>query len=169
MKVTSFKAVETYLYSSVVIPLKGMNVRPLDCPSPIFSNNGKRAWEFRVQAEPLRRSYRRQYQREQALAQANQQVVLWTGKNEYVVATYNTRHHWVKVYERPFRILKATPLLGKLYEVFQTNTPFGKVISELDPPVQGVYRNRDGDMRMPQEAPDQPDYDEDEYDEERPF
>lgn len=136
MRVTSFKDVETYLYSSVVVPLKKLSTNLSEVKSPITSNDGKREWTIQVLPEPPARRYRRQYQRMQASRNANLQVILFTGKREYVVATYNPRHHWVKVYERPFRVLHATPLMGKLYEAFQNNTPFGKVISELDPPVQ---------------------------------
>lgn len=159
MKVTSFKDVETYLYSSVIIPLKRLNVRPLDFPSPITSSNGKKVWQLRVESELPRRNYRRNYQNTQARRRANQQVILWTGQHEYVVAMYNPHNHWVKVYERPFKILKATPLMGKMYEVFSKNTPFTKVITELDPPVQGIYRNRHGQAtdNMADEMP----YDED--------
>lgn len=115
--------------------------------------------------EPVRRHYRRNYQNTLARRSANQQVVLWTGKTEYVVATYNPRTHWVKVYERPFKILKATPLMGKLYEVFNKNTPFTKVISALDPPVQGVFRDRRGratDAEAPMED-DMEGYEEEDY------
>lgn len=159
MKVTSFRDVETYLYSSVILPLKGMNVRPLDFPSPISSIDGKRVWELRVMPEPQHRVFRRNYQNTQARRNANQQVVLWTGTAEYVIATYQPRNHWVKVYERPFKTLKATPLMGKLYEVFSKNTPFTKIISELDPPVQGIMRDRRG-RAIDMEAPEAP-YDDD--------
>lgn len=164
MKVTSLKDVETYLYSSVIIPLKQLNVRQLDFPSPISSNDGRKLWTFRIAPEPPRRRYRRNYQNTLAQRRANLQILLSTGNREYVVATYNSKTHWIKVYERPFKTLGATPILGKLYEILNKNTPFTKIISELDPPTEGVYRNRHGETTIAEESPD---YDDNEgYDEE---
>lgn len=149
MKVTSFKDVETYLYSSVIAPLKKLNTNLSGVESPLRSTNGEKVWTLQVVPEPPIRSYRRQYQRMQARRKANLQVVLYTGTREYVVAMYNPKHHWVKVYERPFRVLKATPLMGKLYEAFQNNTPFSKVISELDPPIaRGEVADTTGDTEV---------------------
>lgn len=141
MKVTSFKDVETYIYSSVIMPLKALNVPSLDIPSPIRGNRD-REWSFQVRQAPLTREFRRNYQRTQAQRRSNMQVVLFTGSAEYVVASYNRKQHWVKIYERPFRVLKAMPLLGKLYEGFYQNTPFSKIITEMDAPRERAFRHR---------------------------
>lgn len=164
MKVTSFRDVEIYIYSSVIMYLKGLNAPDLAFPSPIKGENGL-DWQFGVSPEPIHREFRRNYQREQAQERANLQVTLFTGNQDYVVATYNPKQKWVKIYERPFRVLKAVPLMGKLYEAFYTNAPFGKIITQLEAPRPQQFRHRrnrrGGSIGVPMEAPyiDEPDSD----------
>lgn len=141
MKVTALRDVETYIYSSVIMPLKGLAVPDLHFPSPIRGENGEE-WQFQVRQERLHRDYRRNYQRTQAQRLANWEVVLFANGKEYVVAHFNPRVKWVKMYERPFRVLKAMPIMGKLYEGFYQNTPFGKIITEMDAPRVRPFRGR---------------------------
>lgn len=155
MKVTSLRDVETYIYSSVIVPLKEMNVPPLDFATPI-RGEADREWLLSVRQQPLNRDYRRNYQRTQAQRSRDWQVILFTGQREYVVATYNRKQHWVKIYERPFKILKAMPLMGKLYEGFYQNTPFTKVMTEVEAPRERQFRHRQNPLRQPMEA-DYPD------------
>lgn len=155
MKVTSFRDVETYIYSSVIIPLKQLNIPDLQFPSPIRGENGE-DWQFSVRSQPINRDYRRNYQRTQAMRRANQQVMLFAEGREYVVAMYHPRQKWVKIYKRPFHSLKAVPLMGKLYEAFYTNSPFGKIMHELEAPRERRFRARGyrGRLQEPMEAYD---------------
>lgn len=135
MKVTNLKDVETYIYSSVILPLKSLNVPSLEYPSPIKGENGN-VWQLSTRLAPVNREFRRNYQRTQALRRADWQVILYNGSRPYIIATYNPKNHWVKLYERPFRKLMAKLLMAKIQEAFNKNTPFTKVIVEQTPPVE---------------------------------
>lgn len=152
MKVTSFKDVETYIYSSVILPLKQLNVPDLPFPTPMRGDDGQE-WSLMVRPQPLFGNFRRNYQRTQAQRRADMQVILFTGSKEYVVAQYNRKNKWVKVYQRAFMRLAAMPIYGKLFEAFQKNTPFAKVIPEVDPPEEHRRRRPQFINDSPARAP----------------
>lgn len=162
MRVTSFKDVEIYIYSSVVLPLKRLNVSELPFASPIQSNEG-RTWKLSIRRETLDRLFRRNYQRTQANRGRDWIVYLDTGEKSLPVARYKLKSHKVIVYEEPFRALDAMPLMGTMCSVFNKNTPFTKIILE-DAMLPPRPRRRNYDEFVDaHEAPDYPDDDEEEY------
>lgn len=165
MKVTSFRDVETYIYSSLISRLKGLNIPEINFPSPIRGESGQ-TWELGIQSEPLQREFRRNYQRTQAQRKANTLIVLYAEGKEYIVGCYYPRQKWVKLYKKPFKQLNATPLMGRLFEAFYTETPFGKVIMADSHPRPRPFRHRrNRGHDYGEEA-----YDSDDgYDEEMPF
>lgn len=176
MKVTSLKDVETYLYTSVVLPLKNIQAPELNFPSPITGKDGN-SWSLQLQREPLERRYRRNYQRDRAQNNRRWQVILSTPSKMYLVAEYSHKTHWVRLYEEPFRKLNSMPLLGQLYKVFHENTPFTKVIMMDMPMAHGRNARRtmfgEYEVRLNNEPsrPMYPSYEpqEADYDEEVPF
>ncbi len=119
MKVTSFKDVETYLYTSIILPLKNLQAPELEFGSPIRGDYGE-PWILMLERTPAGRRYRR-----------NIEIQLNTGDNKnHILATYNIRNHNLYLYEQPFRVLNALPLLGKMHDMFNRTTPFNKIILE---------------------------------------
>ena len=127
MKVTSLRDVEAYIYSSVVLPLKKLNVEYLEIQSPIRDETGQ-VWQLSLNQTPITGNFRRRYQRTQAERKRNWNICLTTGRETFVVGEYNIKNHWVKLYEAPFRKVNAIMLLGKLHDVLNRNTPFTKII-----------------------------------------
>lgn len=170
MKVTSLRDMENYIYSSVILPLKNLNVPDLDLPSPIKGENGN-FWSLQVQREPLLREYRRNYQRTQAIRNSNFQVVLYNGTSEYVLATYHPKQHWVKLYQKPFRKLNAMMLLSKIHQALYQNEPFTKIMMETEAPRrrQARRRSRDSVSRRMSDYYDGPMLADDDGPEETPY
>lgn len=134
MKVTRLKDVETYLYTSIVLPLKGLNTVEIDYPSPISGKDGE-PWVFHLRRAPLQaQRLPRQYQRERAQRNRDWEIYLNIGQRRIHVGDYDIRSHVVRLYESPFKEMKAMILFGKLHQVFMENTPFSKVITETFPP-----------------------------------
>lgn len=128
MKVTSSKELETYIYSSVVLPLKGLNLPELHSPTPLTDDAGI-AWYFMLKRTPIRPSYRRNYQREIANAKRNYWITFGSrGMPSQVIGEYNIKNHWVKLWEKPFRDINAMPIFSKLWNTLDNNTPFTKII-----------------------------------------
>lgn len=140
MKVTSIKELEKYIYSSVIVPIKGLRSYPYYA-SPITGDRGE-AWELTVDSDMEQSNYRRNYQRTQASRNANKKIVLMVNGVVYVVATYHIKRKWVKLYKRPFKRLNANLLMNKLYSAFYDNAPFVKIMFEFDLPEKRPSRRR---------------------------
>ena len=134
IQVTSLKDVETYLYTSVVLPLKGLRVDSLHFPSPISDKRGYN-WSFELQRMPVLHQFAHQYEREQAERERNWGIFLNTGRRSYEVGEYHPKKHWVKLYKDPFDEVGAKLIFSKLVEVLSTNTPFTDVKIQDHPPV----------------------------------
>lgn len=160
MRPASFKEIETYLYTSIVLPLKGLSVQELRYPSPLVGNDGER-WELQAVLTPTRLNYRRNYQRTQAERRRNWWIIVKIGEREHrrtlVLGEYHNKYHTVKLYQQAFSELDAIPLMGKMLDVLQTNSPFTKVTVE-----SGEYPEfeRDGYSSPRSLRYDQPDIDE---------
>lgn len=137
MKVTSLKDVETYLYTSVVLPLKNRDGLSLTCPSPIFGKNGN-PWNMEVIQPQVPRG-RHNYERD--FNQVIEPFLVYlhgaTDKPQ-ILAQYNPKTKAVEIYEHPFKLLNAMPLLGKLHQMFNSHAPFGRVSIRKRRPVQRV-------------------------------
>lgn len=165
MKVTSFKDVETYLYTSVIMPLKGLNAPEFEFGSPIQGDNGV-YWTLLLERSPLERRYRRNYQNERAERNRNWEIQLHTGENKnHVLATYDINNHNIYLYKQPFRILDAIPLMGKMHDMFSRTQPFNNIMIEDAVPVPKPRRQRGETFRDAEEAPGfDPDWGEEEND-----
>jgi len=154
VKIKSFRELETYIYTSIILPLKDLNLPALNYSSPLLTDEGDR-WEFFLQKTPVRGEFRRNYQRSLAQQNRNWQIVLKAGEGSYpvIVGEYNLRSHWVKLWQEPFKRSGAMPVFGKLYEALDTNTPFTKVLVESDEPPE--YEARDSNFPIPQLSRDQ--------------
>lgn len=129
MKINSFKDLETYVYSCIILPLKGLNLPDLHYSSPVRDKDGN-IWKFSLEQTPIRGEFRRNYQRNRARSQRNWWVILTKGDNtrKEVIGEYNKDNHWIKLWDSTFKESDAMPVFGKLFEAFDTNTPFTKVI-----------------------------------------
>lgn len=158
MKVTSFKDVETYLYTSVILPLKRLDVPELEFGSPIQGDDGQ-AWTLYIGSEDPVRRYRRNYQNEEARQTSSYKIMLHAGKSDggshirYQVASYDVKRHTVEMYEQPFKTLNAMPLFGRLHSLFSSNAPFTKIVTEDAAPRPRPQRQRRDVFMDPSEAP----------------
>lgn len=132
MKLTTLKDLETYLYSAVVLPLRGIRGISLEYDSPIKGSNGE-LWSLTLDREAVR-GHRRQGPRRRAERSSAYLVRLNTNTDSYVVAKYNIRNHNIVLYEQPFKVLKAMILFGKMHDVFVRYEPFNKIA------IKHVYR-----------------------------
>lgn len=133
MKVTSLKEVENFLYSSVIVPLKNLDV-DLGIPNPIRSDQGQE-WYFETSRTPVLRRARRNYQRRRQESNRDWQVLMDArdGHGFRLIAEYSIANHWVRMYEQPFRDTNSMMIFGKLYNLFVDNQPFSKVIVSKEP------------------------------------
>lgn len=130
MKVRSLKDVETYIYTTLILPLKNLNLPELQYDSPIRDGVDS-LWQFRLERTPTMGSdFRRNFQRDRAENNREWWFVLYRGGEKTVVGEYNRRSHWVKLWDEPFKESGAMLVFGKLLEAVETNTPFTKVIVE---------------------------------------
>lgn len=126
MKVTSLKDMESYIYSSVILPLKDLDVQ-LHNSSPITANNGN-ILEFSVGRERLDGDFDHNYQRDAARDQLRWLVTLRDGYSSFIVADYETKRHVVRIYKEAFdQFEKGGMLYNKLIEAFGKYTPFGDI------------------------------------------
>lgn len=132
MRVTSFKDVEAYIFSRLVLPFKGLTLPELEVNSPLSGKDGT-SWHLSLYQAEVSSSYRRNYQRTQARVNRNWFIGLIHLPNSYtptVLGEISIRNSWVRLYEQPFRDIGAMPLLGKMYDVFDRDTHFSKVLVE---------------------------------------
>jgi hypothetical protein len=163
MRVTSFKDVGIYLYTSAILPLKRLNLEELDFPSPLRGENGE-VWTLSLERAAVPRRYRRNYQNMQANRRRDWHVILKVAHGQkYILASYNERNHWVKMYQEPFKVLGAMPLFGRLHHLFNTNTPFGKIVVE-DAYMQPRPPRPRGDDRLEEPMYPYPTDEDEEYD-----
>lgn len=127
MKVTSLKDVETYLYSSVLVPLKQLRGVDFAYQSPLAGDAGD-IWTVGTDQEQVRR-VRHNYERDWIQERAPWVIRLFTdnGEKQYIVGQYDPKTHAVILYETPFKLLRAMPLLGKFHQMFSTHPPFTDV------------------------------------------
>lgn len=126
MKVTSLKDVESYIYSTVILPLKNLNVDSLDSSSPIQDSQGH-VLALGLTRETVSGDWNHNYQRDTARENAKWLVYLEGGHGNFVVADYDPMKRNVRVYEPPFRQLGLQILRNKLAAAFRDNTPFNTV------------------------------------------
>lgn len=132
MRVTSLKELDNYIYSSVVIPLKGLVIDPLTYNSPIEDNGGRRV-SFEIVREEVMGDFHHNFQRNDAREKAKWLVLMRCNHRGYVVADYEPRRHAVRVYAPSFAMAGLSPIIkNKLTEAFRNNAPFGKVSVVLD-------------------------------------
>lgn len=164
MRITTFKDLEGYLYSRVVLPIRQLNVPEMDFGSPMTGDKGE-AWTIRLDRAPTR-SFRRQGPRRRAARYSDYLIKLRVGEDnivDYILASYNVSNHNVVMYEHPFKLLKAMPLFGKMHDVFTRHTPFNKIRVDSFPPRYRPTRER---AFVNPEAPEYPFDDDEGYEEE---
>jgi len=127
MKVTSLKDVESYIYFSVIVHLKDLQLpEPIRVETPVFSDHGP--VEFRLTREKLVGNFQHNFQRHRAKTDAKHLVIIRTGLTNQIAADYDPITKDVNIYPEAFNIGRGTKiLLNKLVEAFNQNTPFRKV------------------------------------------
>jgi hypothetical protein len=127
MKVTSLKDVESYIYSTVILPLKGLQIDGLNQSSPIRGDRG-RDWKLGLIREDVQGEFAHNYERDDAREQAWWLVTLSDGARTSIIADYDPRRHNVTIFKGSTGSWKGINiLLNKLDEAFRRNTPFDKV------------------------------------------
>lgn len=128
MKVTSLKDMESYIYSSVILPLKELEVESLSMETPMRDAQG-RGLQLSLTREEVVGDFHHNYQREAARTHARWVVRLRGGNVNKLVADYSPKRHTVRLYgwnqDSEYRML-----MNKLAEAFLSNTPFDKVFFE---------------------------------------
>lgn len=129
-KATSLKQVDTYLYLSLILKLKELRVDSYSPETP-FSREGKKV-QVLIELEPSTRTPRHNYERERASRNRNVIIyALWNGQR-VPLAYFHIKQKWVKIFQAGFNEMKMQIYLGKFYELFYGNEPFGKVSIEKD-------------------------------------
>lgn len=152
IKGIALKSLEAYIYSSVILPLKGLR-DGLNYPSPIVVRG--ETFSFNVQRRALLGSYRRNYQREVARAKLPLEIVLSSRYTAEIVGEYSEKSHQVILYKKPFKQHGLEVVLNKIHSLMYTNTPFTKVrmMSEYIPPANQDERyDSDIDYDEPEEV-----------------
>lgn len=129
MKVTSFKELENYLYSSVVAPLKDLRI-DLDIDSPIRSNDRK--VRLYIEREGIGH-HSMNYQRSRARARAKMLVRIDNGLHVATAGNYDKQNHAVELFKDVFKAYNCSLVLGRLHSMLDSTTPFTKVTVKLDP------------------------------------
>jgi hypothetical protein len=128
MKVTSLKDMDNYIYSTVVLPLKELDVDGLSSVSPITDDNGRQA-QFHVGNEDIHNvRYAHNFQREEAQRSTLRLVFLKYNRTTIIVADYNPKKHNVNIYTPQLETIEGGKLiLNKLIHAFENHTPFTRV------------------------------------------
>lgn len=147
MKKISTKDVEVYLYSSVILPLKALDVERFSYPSPFVDKAGFEA-TISIGTPIIDRSeYTYRYERELAHNGRPKVVICHYRGKAYVLAEYSPKRKVIEVFEHTFE--KKLPygrlMFRKLVEAFEQAHPFSRVkITRRQPEydwleVSGVY------------------------------
>lgn len=145
MKITSFRDLESYIYSSVILPFKDLRVDNIHYESPL--QDGSSPWIFAIRSEEVSGEFHHNFQRDRAREQAKSLVMLKVGGANLVVADYDHSLRKVTIYRGAFDGLdKGNYLLKRLEEAFRSNTPFEKVVIDEGTRSVAVY--------IPQEDPE---------------
>lgn len=138
MKITSLSALESYIYSSVILPFKNLKVQSISSVSPLL--DGSNHWAFSLSMEQIHGNFHHNFQRDRAREQAKTLVVLKAGGMTQVVADYDRRLRKVTIYQGAFQALdKGNYLMKRLEEAFRSNTPFEKVVINPGTRTADVY------------------------------
>lgn len=137
MKDLKSNQMENYLYSSVVIPLKGLKVKKLYTSSPLVSPNG-RTISFHINHDVG--VFRRNYQRDRARHSGDKKIILFDQYEEYICGRYTKHNHKVEFYSDVFKQFKLNYTLSKLCSLINGTSPFGKVKIKPLAPVERVAR-----------------------------
>jgi hypothetical protein len=122
---TSMKAIETYIYLQVILPLKNLEIDRFSCQNPLKSTI------LEVNREQLSLSrgsdFQHNFQRDKLREEARWFVLC----NGMIVAAYEDKRHTVKIYKGGFGNNKwRSILIGKLEDAFHKSHPFTKVTIE---------------------------------------
>lgn len=156
MKVTTFKDLGVYLYTSIALPLRQLNVPVLEFGSPMRGDKDEE-WTILLDKAPVRH-YRRSGQRHRAHQNSDWLIKLHVSDDgdgrTYTLARYNVKNHNVTMYSHPFKVLNAIPLYGKMHDMFKRCEPFNEIIEGTFPPRQPYFRDRNRDFVPTEEAID---------------
>lgn len=142
MKVTSLKDMESYIYSTVILPLKELDVEGFSVRSPMTHPNGKRIDLFVNREETGHLRHEHNFQREEWRNAALHLIWFKMGYDMRVLADYDHRKHKVRVYKPAFSRLQTNLLMNKLIEAFNMYTPFNGV-EVLDRTREGYMETND--------------------------
>lgn len=128
MKLNSLKSLESYIYLSVILPLKGLTLGRIDSQSPALGHHGG-YFSLEIGLESIDRSrYAHNYQREQASNRAKYLIYLSDGHHRAIVADYSEKTKEVSIFKDAFSGWVDAHIIDvKLEEAFRTHTPFSKV------------------------------------------
>lgn len=172
MKPIPLKDVDAYIYTSIIMPLKNLNMQEIEFGSPMETKDGY-PMTFYLDDSPMTREYRRQYQRTQAQRRADKLIKLHIDGGEspgmHILCSYNNKTHRITLYQDTFRRLGLNMLFNRMQLAFSANTPFTKIILGDKPPTFELRRRRSAQeglagvsemLRSPWD-PDEASYDDD--------
>lgn len=158
MKVTSLKDVDSYIYSSVVLPLKELDVDGLAISSPMTTRRGQPIKLQVTREETGHRRYDHNYQRDEARNSALHLIWYKFGYNQGVLADYDSRKHNVRVYAPAFRdVDDGKFLMNKLLQAFGNYTPFTNV--SIEESVRDGYQGGEISSNLERDDDYEEDYD----------
>lgn len=159
---TTLKDMESYIYSTVILPLKELDVGGLGIASPIVDTRGNTVDLFTGREEVGHRSYDHNFQRDEARNSALELVWHRYRNHDGVLADYDRRRHNVVIYTPEFNNIKGGKLLmNKLLQAFNYHAPFNKVT--LVPTTRDGYQGGYSD-RYPDNDADDVDVEPEDYD-----
>jgi hypothetical protein len=127
VKLTSIKELDNYIYSSIILPLKGLDVPPVVSSSPM-EMMANIFLHFEIRREEIRGDFQHNFQREAARELAGFLVVALVGYNGYIAAHYDQHRHRVTVWPEALTKLGAPKLVvNRFTTAFEEHTPFDKV------------------------------------------
>lgn len=121
--------VKHYLYSTVVLPLKRLNVEITPVQTPFVNKASGEMWYVELSRTPVAERIRHNYQRERLDYKPSYIVSIQrSGSYSKVpLCRYDGKEHSIVLFERGFKTIKAPNLLQQFKRVFEGYTPFTNV------------------------------------------
>lgn len=128
MKVTSLKELESYIYSSVILPLSGLDIDPLNFSTPITNDRGFEI-TFSIMTERVHGDFQHNFQRDDARNRAKKLVIVTVNDMEgFIAADFDRHTKDVTVYRPALREAGCRPfIINKFADAFRRHTAFHKV------------------------------------------
>lgn len=124
MKDTKLKGVESYLYSSLLMPLK--RIKTARGLAPVIKNQ-KNGRYVSIYPETDYGLSRRNYQRERSMIEGHMRIVAEYSSDAWTVGRYKRHNHSVELYSDMFAKAGISYVLPTLWRLFEKSSPFGKV------------------------------------------